>query len=287
MKFSVRFLLFAVFAALSLGVPAFAQSRGNAAANGVSARTAENATRFCLTYWSYEQELPNEIYYKESPGSGSYKVMKIGVMCFFREFEYRGKFPMPIFRKATAAEIEQRKKDGVKARDLEYVKIADIHSDGLPHFGVVLLPSKTPFDKDSQLIFSLDEKAFPHGTYRIWNVSKHPIGLKIKAESDSDFAKFTMRSGQAILSPKLSKEHERFDFEAYALVKNAAGETRPKMIWKTIGFLKSDDRVCVFLAEDKKRSQETGKLKMTTRSVPVPNFSVASAAPAEKRAPRK
>lgn len=283
----LKFTFFAVLAALVFGVPALAQSRGNAGT--ATSPTAPAAVRFCLTYWAYEQELPTKIYYKESPNSKTYKVMKIGVMCFFKEFEYRGKFPMPIFRKATAAEIEQRKKEsGVKANDLEYIKIADIHSDGHSHFGVVLLPSKTPFSKESQLIFSLDEKAFPYGSYRIYNVSSRPIGLKIKSESAADYSKFTMRPGQAILSPKLSKEHERFDFEAYALIKNSAGETQPKLIWKTIGFMKSDDRVCVFLAEDKRRSQETGKLKMTTRSVPVPNFSAAaSAARAEENKERK
>lgn len=267
-----HFTLFTIFAALLFGVPALAQSRGNAAGTPASASSA----RFCITYWSYGQEPAEEIYYKESPNARSYKFMKIGVMCFFKEFEYRGKFPMPIFRKATPAEIEQRKKEGgAKSHDLEYTKIAEIHSNGLTHFGVVLLPMKENFSKESQLIFNLDEKAFPPGTYRIYNASKRVIGLKIKPESAAGFTNFTVRPAQAILSPKSTKESERFDFEAYAQIKNDDGATTLRMIWKTLGFLKNDERVCVFLAEDVKRSQETGRLKMTTRSVPIPNFAPA------------
>lgn len=148
-------------------------------------------------------------------------------------------------------------------------------TNGMEECAAIIFPKYDPANPNTQKYiraFDVSEKAFPHGTYRICNFTGRPLKLKITPEKAGQAAVFTVKSGETALSPKVASGQERFDFEAYLVPEETDELDQPKLVWKTIGFLKSDERLCVILAEDEKRTQETGKLKLQTRSVPIPSF---------------
>lgn len=151
-----------------------------------------------------------------------------------------------------------------------------IDASGMEECAAIIFPKYDPANPDTRKYvraFDVGEKAFPRGAYRICNFTGRTLRLKITPENAGYAAVFAVKSGETVLSPRVTGgRQERFDFEAWLPPEEDDADGQPKLIWKTIGFLKSDERLCVILAEDEKRSQETGKLKLQTRSLAVPSF---------------
>lgn len=111
-----------------------------------------------------------------------YKPFFITVMAFVRAYEYRGPLPFVLYRKATEQEMLQRKEQGVRGADLEYVPYAKISiPSGLRDVGV-LIPGGLLSSKP--VVFDFNEKLFPVGSMMVLNMTKTPIqfGLAPKAK---------------------------------------------------------------------------------------------------------
>lgn len=111
-----------------------------------------------------------------------YKPFFISVMAFVRAYEYRGPLPFVLYRKASEQEMQQRKEQGVRGADLEYIPYAKINIPaGLQDVGV-LIPGTLLGTKP--IIFNFDEKRFPLGSMMVLNMTKTPIqfGLAPKAK---------------------------------------------------------------------------------------------------------
>ncbi len=111
-----------------------------------------------------------------------YKPFFITVMAFVRAYEYRGPLPFVLYRKASEQEMLQRKEQGVRGADLEYVPYAKISIPaGLRDVGV-LIPGNLLSAKP--IVFNFDEKKFPVGSMMVLNMTKTPIqfGLAPKAK---------------------------------------------------------------------------------------------------------
>lgn len=111
-----------------------------------------------------------------------YKPFFITVMAFVRAYDYSGPLPFVLYRKATEQEMIQRKEQGVRGADLEYVPYTKISiPSGLNDVGV-LIPGTLLGSKP--IVFDFNEKRFPVGSMMVLNMTKTPIqfGLAPKAK---------------------------------------------------------------------------------------------------------
>lgn len=216
--------------------------------------------KFRCAYWS-DSAKPPELFVKER---GKFKHLVIFEMAFLNTFDVPAESPLTLYAE-----------DGRG----NYAPYCEIETQGLQDCAALILPGYDPNDPETRKyvrLFNFSENAFPRGAHKIYNFSTRPLELRIKSENAENATVTVVQPGHSVLSKKLSREQERFAFEAYAAADaddaETGGEPRfTKPVWKTIGFLKGDERVCVILIEDAERSRETGKLKLTTKSIPVPN----------------
>lgn len=102
-----------------------------------------------------------------------YKPFFITVMAFVRAYEYRGPLPFVLYRKASEQEIMQRREQGIRGEELEYIPYAKINIPaGLRDVGV-LIPGNLQTAKP--IVFDFNEKLFPIGSMMVLNMTKTPI----------------------------------------------------------------------------------------------------------------
>lgn len=113
-----------------------------------------------------------------------YKPFSITVMAFVRAYEYRGPLPFVLYRKASEQEVLQRKEQGVRGADLEYIPYTQINIPaGLRDVGI-LIPGSLKGSKP--VVFDFNETLFPVGSMMVINMTKTPIqfGLAQKVKKD-------------------------------------------------------------------------------------------------------
>lgn len=117
-----------------------------------------------------------DLFYKDGR---EYKPFFITVMAFVRVYEYRGPLPFVIYRKASEQEIAQRKEQGIRGADLEYVEYAKIPLPaGLRDVGV-LIPGDLRTSRP--IVFDFDEKVFPLGSMMVLNMTNQPVQFGLAA----------------------------------------------------------------------------------------------------------
>ena len=291
----LRTLFFLVSAALFFCVPAaaFAQSRGARSAAPDAAKVGSVTFR-CALWQRAGTEVPM-LYVKDGNG---YKLLQLFEMAFQRSFEYRGPLPIPVFRKATEAEIEQRKAEGVKAADREYIPLFFINPRGMKDFGVIFLPGK--FEKKPEreiLVFDWSERAFPYGTIRIANFSRRGLIGQLTPKDEKDKAEnFRLRQAGMFTSAPIGAKRKIYEIQLAALVNK-----EPKVVYSSAAAFFGDTRTMIFVipaAGEKAAPGEAPKLdfrflKDRRRPQPAPEASDApsengkNAAPSRERSPRR
>ena len=234
----LRTLFFLVSAALFFCVPAaaFAQSRGAASRGGPPAQTAQVVFR--CAFWETPKN-PGKYFVLEDR---KYKYLNILEMAFAREYVYRGPLPIPVFRKATEAEIEQRKAEGIKAADAAYVPVASINPRGMRDVGVVFLPGALEKkDEKLQLVFDCSEKNFPYGSIRVLNFSTRDLLGRLTPRG-GEAENFRLRHGSGFLSKPQEKEREIYDVRFAAIVNK-----KPKLVYSSGAAFFKSSRVLLFV----------------------------------------
>lgn len=229
------FILFGFLAATLVGVPAaFAQSRGNALEDPASVSVIVRCA-----YWERPSETPPALFIKTRKG---YRQLPAFAMAFGTPVEYRGVTPIPVCRKATDDEIEQRKAEGVKAADREYVPLFSINPGKLKDVGVVLLAEKKGSSAGrNMLIFDWSEEAFPYGTVRIANFSKQTlIGQLLPRDEKPE--RFTLKDGAFYVSKPVGAERRVYGIQLAAMVNK-----KPEVICSTNAVFRDNSRVMIFV----------------------------------------
>ena len=290
----LRTLFFLVSAALFFCVPAaaFAQSRGARSAAPDAAKVG--SVTFRCAFWETPKN-PGKYFVLEDR---KYKYLNILEMAFAREYVYRGPLPIPVFRKATEAEIEQRKAEGVKAADREYIPLFFINPRGMKDFGVIFLPGK--FEKKPEreiLVFDWSERAFPYGTIRIANFSRRGLIGQLTPKDEKDKAEnFRLRQAGMFTSAPIGAKRKIYEIQLAALVNK-----EPKVVYSSAAAFFGDTRTMIFVipaAGEKAAPGEAPKLdfrflKDRRRPQPAPEASAApsengkNAAPSRERSPRR
>ena len=235
----LRTLFFLVSAALFFCVPAaaFAQSRGARSAAADAAKVGSVTFR-CALWQRAGTEVPM-LYVKDG---NDYKLLQLFEMAFQRSFEYRGPLPIPVFRKATEAEIEQRKAEGIKAADAAYVPVASINPRGMRDVGVVFLPGALEKkDEKLQLVFDCSEKNFPYGSIRVLNFSTRDLLGRLTPRG-GEAENFRLRHGSGFLSKPQEKEREIYDVRFAAIVNK-----KPKLVYSSGAAFFKSSRVLLFV----------------------------------------
>lgn len=229
------FALFGFWAVTLFGVPvAVAQSRGNAhddpSAVSVLVRCA---------YWERPESTPQTLFIKSRKG---YRSLPVFTMAFGAPIEYRGPTPIPVCRKASEEEIEQRKAEGVKASDREYVPLFSINPGKLKNIGVVLLAEKSGVSAGrNMLVFDWSEEAFPYGTVRIANFSKQPlIGQLLPRDGETE--RFSLKDGGFYVSRPVGAERRVYGIQLAAMVNQ-----KPEIICSTNAVFRDNSRVMLFV----------------------------------------
>lgn len=234
----LRTLFFLVSAALCFCVPAevFAQSRGARSAAPAAAKVA--SVTFRCAFWQKPKGMP-ELYVKSD---GGYAALPVHVMAFSPKYSYRGPLPIPVFRKATEAEIEQRKAEGVKAADAAYVPVASINPRGMRDVGVIFLPGALEKkDEKLQLVFDCSEKNFPYGSIRVLNFSTRDLLGRLTPRG-GEAENFRLRHGSGFLSKPQEKEREIYDVRFAAIVNK-----KPKLVYSSGAAFFKSSRVLLFV----------------------------------------
>ncbi len=187
------------------GATVFAQSRIGAPGDpGLG-----TATLRC-TFWEREKTPPPPFFVKNG---NNYQPLSAYVLTFGNAVKYRGDFPIIVYRKATDAEVAQRKAEGVKRSDLEYVPLFTINPCGLRDIGVILLPGTLENKPENQiLVFDWGESSFPTGTIRIANFSRIPLLGKLTPRGNAD-EKFRLKHGEVYLSKPIPTERIVYDIQ--------------------------------------------------------------------------
>ena len=170
-----KYLLIGLLGLLS-ALTAEAQAR-----RGLGSATATDTVIFRCAYWEKPANAP-QLFVKEGK---DYVYLNVLKMAFARPYKYRGALPIPVYRKATPEEVAQRKSEGVKASDLEYIPLFTINPRGMKDIGVIFLPGalerKT---EDTQLVFDYSEKSFPYGSIRVLNFSGRALLGRLVPQGD-------------------------------------------------------------------------------------------------------
>lgn len=126
------------------------------------------------TYWARPQnaEPVPPLFYRDG---NDYLPFIITEMAFVKAYEYHGSRVFKLYRKATEEEIEQRKSQGLKKSEREYIEYAQIEiPPGLKDVGV-LIPGSLKTAKPR--VFNFDESFFPKGSTMIYNLSPTPFRM--------------------------------------------------------------------------------------------------------------
>lgn len=257
---------FAICVFCCVGIAAFAQSRAPAGRGAPVPPREMSTVRFRCAYWDASQRTAEKLFVKERKG---FRYLNLGVMAFIGEYTYSGPLPVPIYRKATEAEIAQRKADpDVPKSEVEYVRMYEIDPHGLKYFGAILLPSAPEKNFEKPLIFDLDMKAFPPGAIRFFNYTRRPIGVRYEVESEPDVkAALSIRHGASAISPVISGDRGMFKLGVFTKSK---GATDLQEIFRTVGVVQKNVRLCAFFVPDAKKSdKESGKIVLECRTMKI------------------
>lgn len=251
-----RNLFVGVLALLSFSIVADAQSRGRAVADDDSGYTA---IRLRCALWQPVEKLP-ALYFKEGR---EFKIFPLFVMAFQREYIYKGPTPIPVYRKATAEEVEQRKAAGVKKSELDYIPVFTIDPKGMRDIGVVLLPGK--FEKKPAkeiLVFDWSDRQFPYGTTRIANFSRRGLIGQLVPRGEKSGENFKLKHGAIFTSKPLTEKRKIYELQIAALVNK-----QPQVIYSSAAAFTADTRTMVFIipaAGIKTTDDEAPKLDFRT-----------------------
>ena len=181
-----KFALLALCASLFAGsVPALnAQQRRARTTEDIEAARRATIVLRC-TYWTHARsgEPVPPLFYRDG---SDYLPFFITEMAFVKAYEYRGPLPFTLYRKATAEEIEQRKEQGAKKSELEYIPYAQIPiPEGMKDVGI-LIPGALGRAKPQ--VFNFDESFFPKGSVMVQNLTQTAFRMgfappKSKAET--------------------------------------------------------------------------------------------------------
>lgn len=231
-----KYLLIGLLGIFSI-VTAEAQSRrGNATVPAIETDTVT----FRCAYWEKPASAP-QLFVKEGR---DYVYLNVLKMAFSRPYKYRGALPIPIFRKATPEEIAQRKAEGVKAADLEYIPLFSVNPRGMKDIGVIFLPGALEKKTDdAQLVFDYSEKSFPYGTVRVLNFSGRPLlGRLIPLGAEEKGENFRLKNRDGFLSKPFEGERCIYEIQLAALVNK-----KPVKIYSSAAAFYKTNRVLLFI----------------------------------------
>ncbi|MBR6797751.1 MAG: hypothetical protein IKM45_03570 [Opitutales bacterium] len=231
-----KYLLIGLIGLLS-AITAGAQSRRGV--ETVPASETETVTFRCA-FWEKPASAP-QLFVKEGR---NYVYLNVLKMAFARPYKYRGALPIPIFRKATQEEIAQRKAEGVKAADLEYIPLFSVNPRGLKDIGVIFLPGALEKKTDdAQLVFDYSEKAFPYGTVRVLNFSGRPLlGRLIPQTEEEKSENFRLKNRDGFLSKPFEGERRIYEIQLAAIVNK-----KPVKIYSSAAAFYKTNRVLLFI----------------------------------------
>ena len=265
----LKTLFFLVSAALCFCVPAavFAQSRGARSAAPAAAKVA--SVTFRCAFWQKPKGMP-ELYVKSD---GGYAALPVHVMAFSPKYSYRGPLPIPVFRKATEAEIEQRKAEGVKAADAGYVPVFSINPRGMHDVGVLVLASDASgISENSVLVFNDAEGSFPLGAVRVFNFSGVSLLGRFSQGENGNAENFRLsRGGNHTFMPSS-------DIRTTTLQIAARVGGKPEILDSCVVLLKRNAKTVLFIVP--KNMRQTPVAAGTRPEVLVRSITVYDAPPA-------
>ena len=231
-----KYLLIGI-TALFFAVTANAQARRSG--NSVPAAETDTVTFRCA-FWEKPANAP-QLFVKEGR---NYVYLNILKMAFARPYKYRGALPIPIFRKATPEEIAQRKAEGVKTADLEYIPMLSINPRGMKDIGVLFLPGAVEKqNENAQLVFDYSEKAFPYGSVRVLNFSGRALlGRLIPQGADDKAENFKLRNRDSFLSKPFEDARRIYEIQLAAVVNK-----KPMKIYSSAAAFYKTNRVMLFI----------------------------------------
>lgn len=230
----MRNLIFGFIFLLCGGFSAFAQDRGG----GVAQPDLGGVTLRCA-FWEREKTPPPPFFVKNG---NNYQPLSAYVLMFGNSVKYRGALPIPVYRKATEAEIAQRKAEGVKRSDLEYVPLFSINPKGLRDIGVILLPGTLENKPETQqLVFDWGESSFPTGTIRIANFSGLPLLGKLTPRGSED-ERFRLKQGEVYLSKPVPSDRVVYDIQFAARINQ-----KPVLLRSTSAVFRDNTKTMFFV----------------------------------------
>lgn len=255
----ISLLAFCVLA--FVGLPSFANAQQRGRLSNADESSRSTVVVRC-SYWTQpgQTRKAQVLYYLNGR---DYEPFFIADMAFVRAYEYRGPTPIPLYRKATEAEIAQRRAEGVSKSELEYIEVAKIPTKGLRDIGV-LIPGELTSSKPVVLDFS--ESRFPLGSMMVLNMCPTPIqfGLAVPKNKPQTLPPQAVQlSPGGLWTTKAVKERTALDIRA--AVPEGAG-------WKTVfssaGVFHPGRRSVLFVMESaRKRSDGLPALEFRQASV--------------------
>ena len=244
-----------------LGVLSAVTAEAQARRGGVPAAETDTVTFRCA-YWEKPASAP-QLFVKEGR---DYVYLNVLKMAFARPYKYRGALPIPVFSKATPEEVAQRKAEGVKAADLEYVPLLAINPRGMKDIGVIFLPGalerKT---EDTQLVFDYSEKAFPYGSIRVLNFSGRALlGRLIPKDDEKKGENFRLKNREAFLSKPFDDERQIYEIQLAAVVNK-----KPTKVYSSAAAFYKTNRVLLFIvpADSKSAKDPNGIPQLDFRMI--------------------
>ncbi len=248
-----------------------AQQRGSANTREATASHGNVIVRF--TYWIGTNVKEQEFFYKDGK---DYKPLLITQMAFVKAYKYRGEIPMGVYRKATESEIAQRREQGIKGADLEYVEYAKVNiPNGIKDAGI-LLPGDLKTVKP--IVFDFDEKKFPQGATMVMNMSGMPVrGAFAEADNDEGAAKtfndgkpqsFELKNGDRWVSTRV-KDYTILDMRLAVPFSGDASGWR--MVFASSAVFHATTRSVIFVLPSSKRQLEGRPPSVEIRQAQVAN----------------
>lgn len=238
----VKSICLGLLALLATALPAFSQARSGATS---SLDADVGAVTFRCALWQRAGMNIPALYIKDG---NDYKMIQLFEMMFQREYKYRGALPIGIYRKATEAEKEQRKAQGIKKSEQEYVPLFAINPRGMKDVGVILLPGKLENKPEKEiLVFDWSEKAFPYGTIRIANFSRRGLMGQLTPQGEKKGETFKLKHGAFFSSEKLTAKRKIYELQLAALVNK-----QPQVIYSSAASFYGDARTMIFIIPDSK-----------------------------------
>lgn len=233
------------FAALCVCVPAFAQSRGGASrgARGGAADFDPSAVSVTLrvAYWTKPEGKDAQKLYIKS--GHEYHILPVLEMAFQYSIDYRGTVPIPVYRKATEAEMAAQKDAGVKKADIGFIPLFSINPRDMRDIGVILLPGKLENKPAGEvLIFDWSDKAFPYGSVRIGNFCKRRLMGLLKPQDEPQGETFALGPGKFFTSSPVKGNSRIYELQLAALVKK-----EPQIVYSSAARFYGNARTILFI----------------------------------------